>query len=205
MHLDCFELFRQSYLPINALDRLWRVVAWRKPWRGAPALVLPEGSIIGSGALAEVAERYGLAGLGRMPPEIIQLIQDDSASALFWRLIAPLDLASRFKALPVDYFVSLPLHELAGWERGSLPLESKDLGHLPIVRLTIDSRGIRKVERLPAGEPKFSSERFDNTAFIIRDVTDFKGVVALFKVCHPSLVPLHFDRTNTREGRSSTP
>lgn len=189
-HLECFELFTRTYTRVDALERLWREASWRKPWRQAPAIVLPEVTNVTSGAVTTVAKRYGLPELLRMPPEIRQLVRDYSQSSLFWRLIAALDLATQFDAIPLSNFSSIPLRQVAEWERGCVPIQSEALDHLPIVRLTIDSRGIRKLERQPAGEPRYSSRRFDNMVFVIEDEGCFDGVVALFKVpqlFHPGL------------------
>lgn len=117
-----------------------------------------------------------------MPPEIKQMVQGYSQSSLFWRLTAALDLAMRFNAMPPSNFSSVPVRQVAEWERGCVPTQSQALGHVPVVRLTIDSRGIRKLERLPAGEPQYSSRRSNNLIFIIEDEGCFDGVTALFKV-----------------------
>lgn len=186
-HLECFELFTRTYTRVDALDRLWREASWRKPWREAPVIVLPEDTNVTSGAMTIVAERYGLPELLRMPPEIRQMVRDYSQSSLFWRLTAALDLAAKFNAAPPSSFSSIPVRHVAEWQRGHAPTQCQDLTHLPIVRLTIDSRGIRKLERLPAGEPRYSSRRFDSMVFIIEDEGRFDGVATLFKVTTTSL------------------
>lgn len=165
----------------------WRLL---KPWRQAPAIVLPEDTNVTSGAVAIVAKGYGLPELLGMPPGIKQMVRDYSQSSLFWRLVVALDLAAQFNAVPSSNFSSIPVRQEAEWERGCIPIQSQALDHLPIVRLTIDSRGIRKLERLPAGEPQYSSRRFDNLIFIIEDQGRFDGITALFKVpqlSHPGL------------------
>lgn len=183
-HLECFELFTKSYIRVDALDRLWRASSWRKPWRQAPAIVLPEIPNATLGAITKVANRYGLPELPKMPPEIRQMIQDYSQPSLFWRLVAALDLAAHFDAVPSSKsFSSVPVRQIAGWARGGAPIvQSQALDHLPIVSLTIDSRGIRKLERLPAGEPQYSSKRFDSIVFIIEDEGRFDGAAASFQV-----------------------
>ncbi|KAK7428376.1 hypothetical protein QQZ08_005133 [Neonectria magnoliae] len=106
------------------------------------------------------------------------MVRDYSQSNLFWRLATALDLAAQFGAVPSSSFSSIPVCQVAEWERGCVPIQSQALAHLPIVRLTIDSRGIRKLERLPAGEPKHSSTRFDDMVFIIENESRFDGVTA---------------------------
>lgn len=185
MHIECFELFARTYTHIDALERLWRATAWRKPWRDAPPVILAERTGVTSTAIATVAQKYDLLKLSRMPLEIRGMVRDYSGSALFWRLVAALDLAAQFEALPTKDFDYIPLCNVAGWERGRLPTQSTDLHHLPIIRLTIDSQGIRKLERLSASELRYSSRRFDNMVFVVKDEGCFKGVMMLFKVRSP--------------------
>ncbi|SPO07084.1 uncharacterized protein DNG_09778 [Cephalotrichum gorgonifer] len=158
LHLECFEAFRQAYAPVDALDRLWRAASWRRPWRSAPAVVLPERGTIG--AVEAVAAKCGLPELSRMPPEIIHMVRGYSESALFWRLVAALDLAVQFKTGPPGSLHSVALFQVAGWKRGcgSPPTSSDDLDGHRVIRLTIDSRGIKEIERLPASEPHYSSQ-----------------------------------------------
>ena len=175
-------LFTRAYEPVDALDRLWRAASWRKPWRDAPVLVLPEEAAASLSSVAIVAEKHGLPELSRMPPEIQRMVRDYSTPALFWRLTAALDLAARFENGPASDMVSLSLRDVAGWERGSDPARSEDLLRLlPITRLTIDSWGLRKLERLQY-KPRFSNRRFDNMVFIVAGEECFDGVVAIFKV-----------------------
>ena len=181
-HTDCFELFTRSYMRLDAQDRLWRATAWRKPWRDVPAMVLHEDAHVSTESVATVANEYGLSQLLGMPPEIRQIIRSHSEPALFWRLTAALDLAAQLHATPTSDLTSVPLRDVSGWERGCLPSLSKDSHPLQIIRITIDSRGIKKLERLPAGEPRYSNRRFDTMAFVIMDQGCFDGVIALFKV-----------------------
>ena len=110
------------------------------------------------------------------------MVRDYSLSSLFWRLTAALDLAAEFDAVPSTSFSSIPVRQVSEWERGRVPIQSQALDHLPIVRLAIDSRGITKLERLPAGEPQHLGRRFDNMVFIIEAKGRFDGVSVLFKV-----------------------
>lgn len=183
IHLECFELFRQTYMPIDALDRLWRVACWRSPWRDVTVpIVLPEEVSVGARALSTVAEKYGLPQMSRVPQDIVCKVRDYSRSALFWRFTAALDLAARLHAMPTSIAVSIPLCEVTGWERGGLVTQSKDSDRLPVIRLTIDSRGIRTVERLPAGQPEHTRGRFDNMVFVIKDESCFANIIARFQV-----------------------
>lgn len=195
MHLECYELFMQTYTCGDALERLWREASWRTPWHQAPAIVLPEDINVTSEALELVANIYGLSELPRMPPEIGQMVRDGSQFSLFWRLTAALELAAHFDTVPTSSFSSIPVRQIAGWKRGCDPIQSQALAHLPLVRLTIDSRGIRQLERLPACEPRHSSRRVDNMVFIVEDEGCFDNVAAIFKVTTSLLSPA-FDRVS---------
>lgn len=152
-----------------------------------------------------VAQAYGLPGFVRMPPEITQIIRDHSQSSLFWRLTAALDLAARFDDTPMSRLSSIPVRQVAEWERGCAPVQSHALTHLPIIRLTVDARGIRKLERLPAGEPRYMSRKSDNAVFIIEDEGRFDGVAALFKVTRPWLVRGRLSQFADPENRMARP
>ena len=118
-----------------------------------------------------------------MPQEIARVIRNYSASSLFWRFTSALDLAALLRAIPPNDFISVPLCEVTEWEPDSgAPTISTDSDRLNSIRLTIDSRGISRVERLPTHYPQHTSRRFDNMVFVILDKSCLDGVVALFKV-----------------------
>ena len=95
---------------------------------------------------------------------------------------------------------SIPLFDISSWERGGLPRIEAPL-HGPIIRLTIDSRGIEIVERLtqrpfPGRSGRYGQyDRYgqygrfgpsDTLAFILLEER-FIGITALFTVLsrHP--------------------
>lgn len=178
-HIECFELFTRTYTRLNAPEGLWRAAARRKPWRGAAAVVLCGEVGTSSEAVAVVAERYGFSQTTRLAAQIIRMVWGYSENDLFWRLVSALGMTMYFEAVPMGDFTFIPLHCVAPWERGSLPTRPEDLCNLPVVRLTFNSRGIRELERLPAGEPQYSSRRFDDMAFTITDESCFEGVTVL--------------------------
>jgi hypothetical protein len=179
VHLECFELFRETCRSDDALDRLWIVAAWRLPWRSALPVVLPDESDVPQSALVEVSERHGVALLGRMPVEIVRLIRKYCATSLLWRLACALELASRLDAMATNEFISMPFFEIGLWERGGPAVSSNR--QLRFVRLVIDSRGIKMVERLQ-DKPEYSRRRFDSLVFIVEDEAYFTDVTAWLKV-----------------------
>lgn len=189
MHLECFVLFRRECTRVDAIDRLWRACLWRKPWREAPALALSENNAVGpTDALETVSERYTLLRISRLPSELIYMVREYSKSARFWGFVAVLDLAMKFNAVEPTRLVSVPLGRVAAWDRGALPsLSDGQLVGLPVTRLTIDSRGVKLVERLPAGRDRYGCKKFDNMVFIITDDVEIDGVMVLFKVINVML------------------
>jgi len=138
-----------------------------------------------------VAGKYGLPGLTKLPQEILQIIRNYSASAHFWRYVSGLDLAARLAETPEpdpeEEYLVVPLREVVRWERGtSNPEVSKE--PLPVIRLTIDSRGIRRVESLTEEQARYRHERYDDRLFVVQGTSDaqLEGITALFQVSHQS-------------------
>ncbi len=174
MHSDCFEIFLRDRTIEEALEILWIATAWRNPWRGAPDLRLNNKTNIAL-TLLPGAERHCIPQLNWLPLELIQVIQKYSE-----RYILALDLVYRLSAAISNELVSVPLCNISGWQRGDRPIVAA-VSASHIIRLTIDSRGIRKIERLPK-YPTYSGSRCDHVAFIIQEESYLSDVVAWFKV-----------------------
>ncbi|KFA81328.1 hypothetical protein S40288_08298 [Stachybotrys chartarum IBT 40288] len=71
--------------------------------------------------------------------------------------------------------ISIPLSEILAWERGGLPVLAYATPPKPIVRLTIDSHGVRKVERLPK-KPLYRGQRSDSAVFVILEENSLKRI-----------------------------
>ncbi|KAH6667292.1 hypothetical protein B0J14DRAFT_489952, partial [Halenospora varia] len=176
MHPDCFQLFihewRRDYTIETALDVLWIATAWRNPWRGAPDLRL-QGKMDINIFLEKLPQ------LRLLPLELVQMIQNYSEPSLFSRFISVLDLVGRLSPAISDELVSVPLCEISTWQRGDRPTgAAASAGH--IIRLTIDSCGIRKIESLPKNPP-YSESRSHNMAFVIQEKSCLNGIIAWFK------------------------
>lgn len=114
-----------------------------------------------------------------LPTELFEIIHQYSQTGLFWRYCALSKFTQQLPTLP-DTTVSFPLRKILAWKRGSLP-EITDDNPSPIIRLTIDSLGIKKIESL-ARNPEFESWRTDYLAYIITDRSSVDGTVAHYKV-----------------------
>lgn len=55
---------------------------------------------------------------------------------------------------------------------------------MPIVSLTFDSCGTKRLERLPSDELRYAGRGLDNTAFVVRKGRYFEGITVLFKITH---------------------
>ncbi len=178
IHLDCFQLFKRECRPEKALEHLWIAAAWRTPWRQAPHLLLDDRATLLS---SSVCMAYGIPELVSLPSEIVQMVRGYSASSLLWRWSSALDLASRLSVVALEEkLVSIPLCNVLAWERGQPPPPATRPVQ-PIIRLTIDSYGIKKIERL-SENPRYNGQRCDDVAFVLLEEFRLKDVVIHFKV-----------------------
>lgn len=186
IHSDCLNLFREECKTEDALDRLWRAAVSRSPWRGAPNFDLDQDTKLTVELVHEKAKSFGVSGLTLLPPELILMIRDYSKSGMFWRYISALSFSRELSAAPINTDLSsaptsMPLDSISAWVRGREPLSFQSPDHLPLVRLTVDSRGIRQIERLPH-RPSFHPWRSDNMAFAIQEESQLKDITTQFKV-----------------------
>jgi len=181
MHIDCFKLFVQRCQSEEAICRLWTATSWRAPWREAPDLRLEDATSTKMEPL--LAERAGLARLALLPPEIVRTIHDHSASSLLWAYDSAIRLARQMSVVLPQDLVSVPLQGVAAWERCGSPLLAAQPRQTTI-RLTIDVRGIRKIERL-ATRPSYQVWRSDHLVFVLVKDEDVADVVVHFKVRYP--------------------
>jgi hypothetical protein len=79
--------------------------------------------------------------------------------------------------------VTVPLPEIRSWDRGGKVerLAGSRSASFPTLRLTIDSAGISKLERLPK-PPMYEGECTDRLAFIVQDEASISHIKAQLKV-----------------------
>lgn len=196
VHHDCFKAFLQRCIttktkPAARSDfpsRLWRFAAWRKPWKQAPPLLLPEDhlSLLRNHALGRISVKIDLPDLSKFPPELVRMIKKYSETAPFWSYTAAVDLADRFISTPSTTLLSVPMSDVVSWQRGGTPDISKGgsaTASLPIIRLSIDSHGLRSVERFSEDQqPTFYPSRSSSMCFVVKHCSYFTGISALFQV-----------------------
>ncbi|KAL1893289.1 hypothetical protein Sste5346_006465 [Sporothrix stenoceras] len=189
----------------ESLDRLWIAAAWRRPWRQAAWLWLdtPDEAdnrmsldrvvttIIDTEKGAKDADdndrtdrQESITGifhrLLKLPAELVEMIREDSAESLIWRYAAVLDRCQPL-AGEDNQLTSMPLTDIAAWERGSPAQVSDNTADNPILRLMIDARGLRSIERLAALPPATHDRHSYKEAYVIVHQDEVKGVMIHFK------------------------
>lgn len=191
VHFDCFEIFRQrcSANASSVLDRLWILAAWRNPWRGAQLLHLPV-PMVDKDTLRIISGFCGLPRLYTLPVELLEMIRQYSRHSLLWRCIPVLQLANYVSTTEPEPLRKVQLKELLSWERsGKFERVLGSPSPLRTLRLTIDSAGISRVERLPR-PPVYMGECTSRFGFIVQDEASVSNVVAQLKVRLRSFVLL---------------
>lgn len=185
MHFECYEFVAQRS---NTVDYLWVVAAWRTPWHRAPKFRLEE-KVIKS--VSSVFNHINIPRIRSLPPEILQIIYEYSATSIIWRFNIASEVIQQLIIPSSDYLLSIPLYKVSAWKRSSQPRTIEIAYNLPVVRLTINSQGIREVKRLP-GNPPFRRWRTDDLIFVILNYKLVDSAVVYFKV-----IRLYFLITNT--------
>ncbi|KAL3601913.1 hypothetical protein FPOAC2_06201 [Fusarium poae] len=182
LHSICLSVFKEHYKAEDSIDRLWATVGQNNLWNGAPCLHLDRESEVEMDLVRQKAASYGVNLLGRLPAELIHMIYKYSEDAVFWRCILALSLAKQLSLSQQCMTLqshSIPLCNVLAWERGeSVVVRSDECS--PYIRLTLDCRGIRKIERFqerPSYEPAFSNKE----AFVFACESEVKDVVVILK------------------------
>ncbi|KAL2185713.1 hypothetical protein L209DRAFT_756953 [Thermothelomyces heterothallicus CBS 203.75] len=182
IHFDCFEIFRKqcSVSASAALNRLWILAAWRSPWRGAQPIYLSV-PVVDKDTLKRISGFCGLPRLYTLPLELLEITRQYSRHSLLWRCIPALQLADYVSATKPEPPITVPLRELLFWERsGKFERVTASQPPLQILRLTVDSAGISKVERLPS-PPTYIGKCTSRSAFIVQDEASISKVVVQLK------------------------
>lgn len=113
------------------------------------------------------------------------MIRDYSETATFWRYIYALNLSRELVRWPTNASPSssinlVSLCDVSAWVRGGEPTLLHSPDHQPIIRLTLDCRGIKQVERL-ATRPSYEPGRSDNMSFIVKEESELTRITARFK------------------------
>ncbi|KAK0111437.1 hypothetical protein ONS95_001797 [Cadophora gregata] len=138
------------------MHRLWSASLGRYPWPGSPALLLPPKPETDR-ASRLAADIYSLNELRRLPSEITTMIWTLLGQHDLLRFSTVLELVVFLSHTEFDDSISIPLHQVEVWRRGSVPVTRKDKSN-SLIELTIDSRGIVYIERLKSSAHKRRSD-----------------------------------------------
>jgi len=178
LHTDCFELFRRECTAEDKLLRLWTAAVWRYPWPGALPLglggPLPAAS---PEAIRRVVSMCGLPLLASLPREIIDMIWQHAQPDLVDRYSFIIHLARELSQPAPAECSTGPLVHLSAWEREKPPREARQSRLGFVMRLTIDTRGIREVEKLPS-MPAYEGQRSDTEVFVVQADTTLARLYA---------------------------
>lgn len=136
------------------------------------------------------AEAIGLPGLKKLPPELIQMIANLSKSAALLHGIAAILLGRELR--DPSYLQRplriVPLRYVLSWLRGQEPRLSQTVITSSLMRLTYDSRGIRRIETLPEKGPVQVRRRENTKAYTVIQLPGLE-VMAWFQVGLPPSLP----------------
>lgn len=167
LHTECFELFKQHCKHPDALHRLFRLAAWRKPWLQIPNFSLPEArDVVSLPLIARMSEAYGFRDLSGLPVEILFSIWNHCPGALLWRYALAMGIAEQLSVPEQDPTESMSLTEISSWTRGRSPILSSASDSESKTLVILDSRGIRSIERLSEGR-KSPYRQSDNQRYLV--------------------------------------
>ncbi|KAI5467578.1 hypothetical protein BGZ63DRAFT_449696 [Mariannaea sp. PMI_226] len=182
VHADCLRLFTRTCRSDDGIHRLWIAACWRRPWFEADPLNLSPGMDI-IAAMHRAADVCEMPQLRSMPNEISQMIWNQTPTISLWRYSSVLQLAAALSETNQIGQILAYLGDVFSWQRGSAPVIER-CSAKPIVRLTIDAQGLRKIERL-SEMPKVGKFRSENMVYIVRPIPDLAGVLVTFRVTRP--------------------
>jgi hypothetical protein len=98
--------------------------------------------------LAHICREVGLRGFKKLPIELLDIIQEYAEPCLLLRYNMILSLAEILSSEDEASTVC-PINHVSSWHRGGIPdMREEGDNKAALVRLTIDRRGLRQIERL---------------------------------------------------------
>ncbi len=148
-HWPCFQLFSRRCESADSMRRLVWLAMARYVWPGMQNLELPAATdLVALHVLPE-----GMPGMASLPLELVQRVRSFSDGHDFWRYNSVCTLAAELSAAAPTKPVTVSLDDVEAWERGGeLVVRPSASSFWSTMRLTIDWRGLRRIERW-AGTP----------------------------------------------------
>ncbi|KAF4956568.1 hypothetical protein FGADI_3720 [Fusarium gaditjirri] len=167
----------QSYHQDDAMDPIWVASAWKFPWRHRPLrrkprLDLTDMTLVPIGR--PVAEAIGIPGLVSLPQEVLQMVRSYIPNNDFWlysliqNTAKEMSLSFQNPVEPEQDATRFSLATAKAWKRGvqgmNPALDESEPGPF-IVRLTVDSLGLKEVQRLQDW-PEYNHVRSNTCAYV---------------------------------------
>lgn len=186
LHTDCFNLFmkRSTGTTRDKLSRLWVASVATRPWRKCPPLHLPFKN--SPKQICETLQIWDIPTIERLPVELQHLIFYYTASHISWRYAVVLEQVDNLSRMERESStISLRLSDIRSWFRGSSPLvESECDPEASLVRVTIDSSGIKEIIRVSTSEAEVTDAAVSyHELFILENCSKLISVTASFMVC----------------------
>lgn len=197
VHKVCYRIFTHEMESAEdhseMMDRLWRAGARRRPWKYAPVIRLdPEGiTRLDSGwraALGNLAMVAGLPEVADLPLELLHMVYEMSADALFWRAIQALRFRQELSkwlspppTTPIAHYLSL--RHVRSWRRGQ-PLEL-------VNGMTLAKASTTSTVELPPARPiSKEDKKVPPEIAYIRITIDHYGICRIERMSHhPAFTP----------------
>ena len=185
MHSDCLKLFYRTCGALN-VSRLWTQAAWRNPWYKSPPIGFRSlSSPINVAQFVKAVDGIGIPLVDRdrdrdrLPPEITALLISFCSDSLLSRYVAVLCSSNHISTSQQARTTTYRLSQISQWDRYSKP----QLASLrqPIIRISIDWRGIKTLERFPS-RSDLNNDYKGCSAFVVADEDILRGFLAIFKV-----------------------
>ncbi|KAH7328149.1 hypothetical protein B0I35DRAFT_472895 [Stachybotrys elegans] len=199
LHTDCYNLYMQHAKSPDKASRLYTFASWNHPWPKCAPLLLSPLPFNLERASHLAAQVCSIPGLTTLPPEVSQMIWDWATPTVLLRFCAVLDAVDFLDHAPSHSRAFMPLATIHHWERGSFPVDFKAPDDSDF-RITIDSRGIRRIDRLETGQPNPVQRKGSDIVYAIAKAS--QPIRVLF---HLGLARLALDNTQLQLWDIPTP
>lgn len=168
------------------------MVTWRSPWRDSPILPLAPSSTIGvKEYIRRAAEVWELSGLKSLPMELNLLIYNQFPQSCL-RYVSLWSVARWWNTKCNRKPLAIPVYEIEEWHRGTQPTMqagAKEPNEL-FIRLSIDSQGLRSVERVKPNSINNDLLKSNSTLYIVEAAECFSTISLEYMVCAPLLLQI---------------
>ncbi|KAL7963378.1 hypothetical protein V8C34DRAFT_268090 [Trichoderma compactum] len=179
-HADCFHLFNKYCHADDKYARLWAAARRMFPLRDSFCFK----NLYDPVASQQLNIVFELLGLEMLPLNLTRNIWDidPTSSHIVARFCSVLQLATEMNSAPTVPSIC-PLSQVFFWKRGQYHIAHKDIGYeLPFVRITLDSRGAKKLERVQTAF--LPNSKMETCAILPASRISNMGAEFRFGLCH---------------------